>query len=61
MPTEPKQSRDYRDEPTYWFAVLEIAKERSDFERAVAAQRELKRLGITVRYQRYPRGEATRV
>ena len=23
--------RDHRQEPTYWFAILEIARERGDF------------------------------
>ncbi|HTU22992.1 MAG TPA: hypothetical protein VMG10_33455 [Gemmataceae bacterium] len=43
---------DHRNEPTYWFAVLEIARARSDFERAAEAQQELKRLGVSVRYTR---------
>ena len=33
---------DHRDTPTYWFAVLEIARERGDFEQgACEAKREL--------------------
>lgn len=43
---------DYRDEPTYWFAVLEIARERGDFEGAAGAKHELQRLGIHVAYDR---------
>jgi len=43
---------DYRDAPTYWFAALEIARERDDFERAAEAQRQLRRLGVIVRYER---------
>lgn len=42
----------HRDEPTYWFAVLEIAKEQGDFDSAAEAQRELRRLGVIVRYER---------
>lgn len=40
------------DRPIYWFAVLEQALDRSDLATAARAQRELKRLGITVNYQR---------
>lgn len=43
---------DHRNSPTYWFVVLEIARERSDFEQAAEAQRELKRLGVKVTYHR---------
>jgi hypothetical protein len=43
---------DYRDAPTYWFAVLEIAREKGDYDRAAEAQRELARLGVQVRYQK---------
>jgi hypothetical protein len=43
---------DHRDEPTYWFVVLEIARERGDFARAAEAQRQLERLGVSVRYGR---------
>ena len=39
-------------EPTYWFAVLEIARERGDFERASEAKRQLERLGVRVSYDR---------
>jgi len=41
-------NRDHRDEPTYWFAVLEIARERGDFEGAVKAKRQLLRLGVRI-------------
>jgi hypothetical protein len=44
--------RDHRDSATYWFAVLEIARERGDFERAAEAQRQLRRLGVCVNYER---------
>jgi hypothetical protein len=44
--------RNHRNEPTYWFAVLEIARERGDFELAAEAQRQLGRLGVHVRYGR---------
>lgn len=45
-----KNLRDHRNSPTYWFARLEIARERSDFEGAAEAQRELDRLGIHICY-----------
>ena len=44
--------RDHRDEPTYWFAVMEIARERGDFEGAAEAKRELLRLGLCISYER---------
>jgi hypothetical protein len=60
VPTRPvTAAADYADEPTYWFAVLEIARERGDFERAAEAVRELERLGVRVWYER-PRKGATR-
>lgn len=40
------------DTPMYWFAKLEFAVEEGDFEAAAAAQRELARLGVLVRYCR---------
>ncbi len=43
------------EEPTYWFAILEAARERDDFERAAAAMGELRRLGVSVRYSRSDR------
>ena len=56
MPT----ARDHRNEPTYWFAILEIARERGDFDRAAEAKRELKRLGVSVTYERPQEREAPR-
>jgi hypothetical protein len=50
--------RDHRQEPTYWFAVLEISRERHDHERAAEAIRELRRLGVQVRFTQ--RKEAAR-
>lgn len=43
-------TRNHRQEPTYWFAVLEIARERGDFEGAAEAKRQLLRLGVRVKY-----------
>jgi hypothetical protein len=61
VPTQPDQTCDYRDAPTYWFAVLEIARERGDFERAAEAKRQLERLGVTVSYSRRREELARRV
>jgi hypothetical protein len=49
--------RDHRDEPTYWFAVLEIAREQCDFERAADAKRQLRRLGVCVSYEKPQTGK----
>ena len=40
--------------PSYWFCVMESAKERGDFEQAAQAKRELQRLGVRVIYE-HPR------
>jgi len=37
--------------PTYWFALLEIARERGEFLRAQHALDELRRLGVIVRFR----------
>jgi hypothetical protein len=38
------------DIPTYWFALLEQARERGNYEAAARAQRELGRLGVRVKF-----------
>jgi hypothetical protein len=43
---------DYNESPIVWFFVLEMARKRGNFERAANAQKELRRLGIEVRYRR---------
>ena len=43
------------DCPTYWFVILDRARMDDDFERAAQAQRELKRLGVNVRFHRIVR------
>ena len=40
------------DWPAYWFVALERAIEEGDYEKAAEAQRNLKRLGVTVRFER---------
>ena len=51
-----------RDWPLWWFSRLEAAIERGDFQTAADAQRELERLGVTVRYpgRRQAREEVVR-
>lgn len=41
---------DHRDHPTYWFAILEIARERGDAAQASEARQQLRRLGVVVKY-----------
>lgn len=50
------QKRDHRNEPMYWFGILEIARERNDFEHAAEAKRQLERLGVKVTYRRNRQG-----
>ena len=40
---------------TAWFALLERSRMVGDFESAARAQRELKRLGVSVKYRRQER------
>ena len=47
-----EQNQNYRDQPVYWFAVLDGARERNDFETAAEAKRELERLGVKVTFRR---------
>ena len=49
MTTQQTQT-DWRDSPTAWFAVLERAHQDGDHERAAEAIRELRRLGVAVRF-----------
>jgi hypothetical protein len=53
-------AEDYTDEPLYWFAVLDLAVEQGDHQAAAEAQRELERLGVSVRYGRPCREQRTR-
>ncbi|MBW7990179.1 MAG: hypothetical protein FVQ84_09220 [Planctomycetes bacterium] len=41
----------YINSPVAWFCLLERERERGNFERAAEAKRELKRLGLTIRYR----------
>ncbi len=40
------------DVPIYWFVILEEALDQGDLQQAARAQKELKRLGVTVTYRR---------
>jgi hypothetical protein len=48
--TKESRGREYADSPVAWFVMLERARQESDFEAAAQAQRELKRLGVIVRF-----------
>jgi hypothetical protein len=49
-----------KNEPVYWFIVLERAVKRGDYDIAAHAQRELNRLGVKVAYRKvaYRAGKA---
>lgn len=49
-PTETTASRKATDCPTAWFAVLERAINTGNLELAAKAQRQLRRLGVTVEF-----------
>lgn len=46
---------ELRQSPTFWFAVLDQAKEAGDWDRAKQAETELRRLGVEVRFRRQKR------
>lgn len=46
-----KEKFDYFNSPTAWFCMLETARKKEDYERAAEAKKELKRLGVSVRYR----------
>lgn len=46
-----QEKTDYRNSPAAWFCELETARKKSDFERAAEAVRELKRLGVTIKFR----------
>jgi hypothetical protein len=56
--TDPLAPEDFRDEPLYWFLLLDRAVEEGDHAAAAAAQRELEQLGVRVRYGRPRQKEA---
>lgn len=41
--------------PLAWFIVLERARETRDYERAAEAIRQLRKLGVTVKFHRRPK------
>ena len=48
---KPPSNREASDCATAWFAVLERAREDNDFERAAEAVRQLRRLGVAVKFE----------
>lgn len=48
--------REAEDSPVAWFLILERARKTGDFEAASQAAKELKRLGVTVKYGRRSEG-----
>lgn len=42
---------DVSSSPTYWFCILEQSRLSGNFQAAADAKRELKRLGVDVRYR----------
>ncbi|MDP6117920.1 MAG: hypothetical protein QGF00_30215 [Planctomycetota bacterium] len=45
-------SERVKDSPSYWFSVLQTGIDLSDFELAAEAQRELRRLGVEVKFRK---------
>ena len=45
------QTLPVTDHPVYWFAIMEDAKDRGEFEAAARAKRELERLGVHIAYK----------
>ena len=52
MPDKQDEGHRAEDSPVAWFAVLETARQACDFEKAGEAQRQLRRLGVEVKYTR---------
>lgn len=60
MKGEPKTARRRpNDSSTAWFAVLEHARRTNNFELAARAQRELRRLGVDVKFRRTDQKETS--
>lgn len=49
-----KKQQSVQDWPSYWFVQMEEAVNNSDFSAAAEAQRELERLGVSVKFHRKP-------
>jgi len=49
-------NKEYRDQPMYWFALLNVARERHDFAGVAEAKQNLERLGVRVTFSR-PRSQ----
>jgi len=50
--SEQRTSLDPRESTIAWFLVLERARLDNDFERAAEAQRELRRLGVKIEFDK---------
>ena len=46
------------ESPTYWFAILDRARERNDYEKAAEAIRQLRRHGVNVTFAPQSQGGA---
>ncbi len=44
--------REASESPTAWFATLELARARQDYQLMAQAERELERLGVAVQFAR---------
>ena len=53
-----KARREAEESPVAWFCVLHQARASGDFERAAQAVRELRRLGVDVKYHGQQRRKA---
>ncbi len=49
--TEKTTEREFRDSPVFWFVRLDNAREHEDHEKAAEAIRELRRLGVDIRFK----------
>jgi hypothetical protein len=56
--TEQKPKHNPAGDAVAWFAVLENARKRADFQRAAQAKQQLERLGVAVTYLSLEKGES---
>jgi len=49
---ETTTDEEIRNSPTYWFALMESAKNRHDFIQAQQALEELRRLGVEITFHK---------
>jgi len=53
-----EKTEEWRNSPIAWFAVLQRGLAEGDYELASEAQNQLKRLGVTVSFQREKSGSS---